>query len=122
MSHSSSSPTTGSRPEQRRLIRVPINVRVRLRYEQEGTQQQCHCRSHDISEKGMGLMAPYELELGQVVDLEFSLPESRASLKLRAVIRSKVGFRLGCEFSSPTDKQKSEIARYGNAFQLSKRS
>jgi len=115
MSHSSNPPTTWSRPEQRRLVRVPINVRVRLRYEREGTQQQCRCRSHDISEKGMGLMSPYELELGQVVDLEFSLPESTAPLNLRAMVRSKVGFRLGCEFISPTGKQKTEIANYGNA-------
>ena len=121
MSHSSNLPTTGSRPEQRRLVRVPINVRVRLRYEREGMQQQCHCRSYDISEKGMGLMSPYEIELGQVVDLEFSLPETMAPLKLRAVIRSKVGFRLGCEFISPTDDQKTEIANYGNALQSSKR-
>jgi hypothetical protein len=78
-------------------------------------QQQCHCRSHDISETGMGLMSPYELELGQMVELEFSLPESLAPLKLRAAICSKVGFRLGCEFISPTDRQKIEITRYGNA-------
>ena len=115
MSHSSNPPTKGPRLIKRRLVRVPINVRVRLRYEREGMQQQCHCRSYDISEKGMGLMSPCEIELGQVVDLEFSLPETMAPLKLRAVIRSKVGFRLGCEFISPTDDQKTEIANYGNA-------
>jgi hypothetical protein len=66
-------------------------------------------------------VSPYELEPDQVVDLEFSLPEAIAPLKLRAVTRSKVGFRLGCEFVSPTDRQKTEIARYGNAFRSSKR-
>ena len=115
MSHSSNPSTNGPWPIQRRWVRVPINVRVRLRYEREGTQQQCLCRSHDISEKGMGLMSPYELDLGQVVDLEFLLPESTAPLKLQAVIRSKAGFRLGCEFISPTVRQKIEIASYGNA-------
>ena len=111
----STPPINGPSPIQRRWVRVPINVRVRLRYEREGKQQQCHCRSFDISEGGIGLMSPYEIELGQVVDLEFSLPESTAPLKLRAVIRSQVGFRLGCEFILLTDKQKTEIARYGNA-------
>jgi len=110
-------PTKGPWPIQRRWVRVPINVRVRLRYEREGMQQLCHCRSFDISEGGIGLMSPYELELDQEVDLEFSLPETIAPLKLRAVIRSKVGFRLGCEFISPTDAQKQEIVRYGKAFQ-----
>ena len=62
-------------------------------------------------------MSPYDIELGQEVDLEFSLPESTAPLKLRAVIRSKVGFRLGCEFILPTGKQKADIASYGNAQQ-----
>jgi len=70
----------------------------------------------------MGLVSPYELEPGQAVDLEFSLPGSRAPLKLQAAVRSKVGFRLGCEFISLTDKQKTEIVRYGNASQSSKRS
>ncbi len=59
-------------------------------------------------------MSPYELEPDQVVDLEFSLPEMMAPLKLRAVTRSKVGFRLGCEFILPTDKQIAAIASYGN--------
>jgi len=62
-------------------------------------------------------MSPYDLELGQVVELELSLPESTAPFKLQAAIRSKVGFRLGCEFISPTDQQKSEIARYTTTFQ-----
>ena len=115
MSYASNPPTSGPWPVQRRSVRVPVNVRVRLRYERERMQQQCHCRSYDISETGMGLMSPYELELGQMVELEFALPESLEPLKLRAVICSKVGFRLGCEFISPNDRQKIEIARYGNA-------
>jgi len=44
--------------DQRRWVRVPINVRVRLWYERERKQQQCHCRSFDISEGGIGLMSP----------------------------------------------------------------
>jgi c-di-GMP-binding flagellar brake protein YcgR len=122
MSHSSNPSTNGPWPIQRRWVRVPINVRVRLRYEREGTQQQCHCRSLDISEGGMGLISPYEVELDQVVDLEFTLPETTAPLTLRATIRSQAGFRLGCEFILPTDRQKTEIARYGRAFQSSKSS
>jgi hypothetical protein len=107
-------------PIQRRWVRVPINVRLQLWYEREGIQQQYHCRSFDISEGGMGLMSPYELELDQVVDLEFSLPEAMAPLKLQAVIRSKIGFRVGCEFVLPTEKQQADIARYGNALQPSR--
>jgi c-di-GMP-binding flagellar brake protein YcgR len=117
MAHSSNLPTNESGPIQRRWVRVPINVRVRLRYERERKQQQCYCRSFDISEGGMGLISPYDIELDQVVDLEFLLPESTAPLKLRAVIRSQVGFRLGCEFISLTGKQKADIASYGNAQQ-----
>ena len=115
MSHPTNPPINGPWPVQRRSVRVPVNVRVRLRYERERMQQQCHCRSYDISETGMGLMSPYEIELGQMVDLEFSLSESLEPLKLRAMICSKVGFRLGCEFISPTDRQKIEITRYGNS-------
>jgi len=48
----------------------------------------------------MGLVSPYELDVGQSVELEFSLPGLKAPLKLHAVIRSRVGFRLCCEFTS----------------------
>jgi c-di-GMP-binding flagellar brake protein YcgR len=89
MSHFSNLPTNLSGPIQRRWVRVPINVRVRLRYERERKQQQCHCRSFDISEGGMGLISPYDLELAQVVDLDFST----APLKLRAV----TSVRLNCQ-------------------------
>lgn len=116
MSYSSNPTTNKSWPiQRRRWVRVPIDVRVRLRYDRDGTQQLCHCRSFDISEGGIGLMSTYELESGQVVELEFSLPETTAPLELRAVTRSKVGFRLGCEFVLPADKRKAEIARYGIA-------
>jgi hypothetical protein len=72
----------------------------------------------DVSEGGIGMLSPYELELDQVVDLEFSLPETKAPLQLRAVIRSKVGFRVGCEFVSPTSEQKAEIVRYKSTLRL----
>lgn len=116
MGHSSNLPTNGAWAVQRRWVRVPLNVRVRLRYERGRKQQQCHCRSLDISEGGMGLISPYEIERNQVVDLEFSLPETSVPFNLRAVVRSQVGFRLGCEFILPTDSLKTEIARYGRAF------
>jgi hypothetical protein len=48
----------------------------------------------------MGLVSPYELDVGQSVELEFSLPGMKAPLKMHAVIRSRVGFRLCCEFTS----------------------
>lgn len=95
-----------------------MDVRVELRYEREGVQQRWTCRSFDVSEGGIGLMSPYELELGQAVELEFSLPETKVSLQLRAVIRSKVGFRLGCEFVFPTSRQKTEIIRYKSRLRL----
>ena len=88
------------RPDRRRSSRTPLNLRVRLRYERNGQQQLCHCRSFDISEGGMGLVSPYELDVGQSVELEFSLPGMKAPLKMHAVIRSRVRFRLCCEFTS----------------------
>jgi hypothetical protein len=99
-------------------VRAPLNVRVLLRYEREGVERQCHCRSFDVSEGGIGLMSPDELELDRVVELELWLPETEAPLQLRAVIRSKVGFRLGCEFVDPTSKQKAEIIRYKSTLRL----
>jgi hypothetical protein len=107
-------------PKHRRWIRAPINVRVRILFEREGTPQQCHCRSFSVSQGGIGLISPYALEVDQMVILEFRLPGTVAPLKLRAVTRSKAGFRLDCEFVLLTDKQKAEIVRYENAYQSRK--
>ena len=71
------------RTDRRHRGRTTLNLRVRLRYVRNGRQQECHCRSFDISEGGMGLVSSCELYVGQSVELEFSLPGIKAPLKCK---------------------------------------
>jgi len=57
-------------------------------------------RCSDISEGGMRLVTGSDATLpaGEVLTLEFSIPEITESIKLRGVIRHGSGFGYGVEF------------------------
>lgn len=99
-------------PERRRWVRSSLDVRVRVKLERVRTAQPCYCRSTDISEGGIGLFAPYEIEAGQVADIEFSLPGTATPLRIRAVVRSRAGYRYGLEFLSLANGQRREIVHF----------
>lgn len=107
----SSAMSRESRADRRRFVRSELDIRVR--FQPERVQQHCHCRSVDISEGGIGLVAPYEFEVGQKGQLEFSLPDAAAPIQVQAVVRSRAGFRYGLEFLNLGDSQRREIVRFG---------
>ena len=57
-------------------------------------------RCSDISEGGMRLVTRSDVALsaGEVLSLEFSIPEITESIKLRGVVRHGSGFGYGVEF------------------------
>jgi uncharacterized membrane protein len=59
-------------------------------------------RSHDLSVEGMAIYIPAELEAGQSVQVEFTIPETNQRLGVHAVIRNSKGFRRGIEFRDLT--------------------
>lgn len=107
----------GKGNDKRIWLRTELDVRVRLRFEHNRAQQQCYCRSVDISEAGIGLVAPYDLERGQELDVEFTLPGAAAPLQTQGRVRNRDGFRYGLEFVSLSDVQRREIARFSNQVQ-----
>jgi hypothetical protein len=68
-------------------------------------------RSHDVSCKGMSIYFATELEVGAPIRIKFTLPNSRVALDLKAVIKNRVGFRYGVQFSETTAAELDEIAR-----------
>ncbi len=52
----------------------------------------------DVSEGGMAAYVPSELNVGDVVALEFVLPYSKETISLRAEVRNRNGFRYGLEY------------------------
>jgi hypothetical protein len=49
---------------------------------------------------------------GEVVSLEFSLPDSPIPLEVRTIVRYRKGFLHGLEFLGLTDEQRAAIENY----------
>ena len=52
----------------------------------------------DVSEGGMAAYIPSELNVGDVMGLEFVLPYAKETISLRAEVRNRNGFRYGLEY------------------------
>ena len=52
-----------------------------------------------------------ELSPGEVVSMEFPLPLSPYPVKLRAIVRYRIGLHYGFEFLTPTPEQRQSLDR-----------
>jgi hypothetical protein len=77
-----------------------------------------HGRTKDIAEGGLGATIPGEIEIGEVVGLEFQLPEIPEPLKLKAEVRYRRGFQYGFRFLNATEQQRELIRRVTHALHL----
>jgi hypothetical protein len=57
-----------------------------------------HGRCFEIAEAGLGAVITSELGAGEMVTLEFSIPEVSEAFVMRAVVRHRMGFLHGFEF------------------------
>jgi hypothetical protein len=68
-------------------------------------------RSNELGEDGVGGTVTGELEVGEVVSLELSLPLAACPLKLRALVRYRIGLRHGFEFLAINEQQRDVLRR-----------
>lgn len=68
-------------------------------------------RSNELGEDGVGGTLTGELAVGEVVSMELSLPLAAYPLKLRALVRYRVGLRHGFEFLAMSDSQRDVLRR-----------
>jgi len=64
-----------------------------------------------IGQEGIGATLTGDLELGEVVGLEFSVPLYAVPVKLRAIVRFKNGFQYGFEFLAIDSAQRQALQR-----------
>ena len=79
--------------EQRRHPRHKLDAEVRISSRTGGLLSG---RTLDISESGIAVMLMAEMEVGELIGLEFDLPTGR--MHTWAVVRNRTAFRYGCEF------------------------
>ncbi|HVP42441.1 MAG TPA: PilZ domain-containing protein [Terriglobales bacterium] len=117
MSPSSGQAAPGGR-ELRRNPRYHVDVRLKLVVTKDGKSIMIHGRGNDISETGMALFVAHVLEVGQRLEVEFTLPYSRQPLRVGITVRNKNGYRYGVEFMSLSVPQREEILRLCKALTL----
>ena len=77
-------------------------------------------RSSEIGEDGVGATLTGELEPGEVVSMELSLPMTPFPIKFRALVRYRDGLRHGFEFLTMSPTQREEIRRICEALSAGK--
>jgi hypothetical protein len=98
-------------PYTRRYPRHPMDVRVNVEVFRGGVTSYFWGRSTELGLDGIGATLTGDLEPGEVVSLEFPLPLSPYPLKLRAVVRYRIGLHYGFEFLTPTQDQRISLER-----------
>ena len=96
---------------QRRWKRLKVDFRVRFRLESEPEESGKLVRSYELSEGGMSVYLPETIPVGTKVVVSFALVGDN-TLRLRAVVRSLRGFRVGMEFLDLAPDQRFEVLRY----------
>jgi hypothetical protein len=72
----------------------------------------------DVSEGGMAAYIPAEIEVGEIVGIEATLPYSKQEIALRAQVRNKNGFRYGLEYVLISDEHKEALGKSLKALAL----
>lgn len=87
---------------------LPVIVKV---LGQEGYMR-VHGRCFEIAEAGLGAVITSELVPGEMVTVEFSIPDIPEVFTMRAVVRHRMGFLHGFEFIGLLDQQREHIKKF----------
>jgi hypothetical protein len=103
-------PDSGSKAA-RRFPRCTVDARLSVQVFRKSGTVSLWGRSHELGEDGVGGTLTGELEPGEVVSMELSLPLSAQPVKLRALVRYRSGLRHGFEFLALNAEQRSILRR-----------
>jgi hypothetical protein len=82
----------------RRYARYRTEIPVIVKVLGKDGYVRVHGRCFEIAEAGLGGVISSELGAGEMVTLEFSIPEVSEAFVMRAVVRHRMGFLHGFEF------------------------
>jgi len=88
-----------------------MDVRMDVQVFRAGNVSYLWGRSTELGLDGIGATLTGDLEPGEVVSMEFPLPLSPYPVKLRAIVRYRIGLHYGFEFLTPTPEQRSALDR-----------
>ncbi len=108
---SGAAPGKRSSRSMRQFPRFQLDVRVLVHIFRNGTNTTVWGRSTTLSQEGIGATLTGEMEIGEVVGLEFGVPLTPHPVKLRGIVRYKNGFQYGFEFLAVDGNQRQAIQR-----------
>ncbi|HEX6503615.1 MAG TPA: PilZ domain-containing protein [Terriglobales bacterium] len=108
---SGAAPGKKSSRSMRQFPRFQLDVRMHVHLFRNGSSTTVWGRSTSMGQEGIGATLTGEMEIGEVVGLEFNVPLSPHPLKLRAIVRYKNGFQYGFEFLAVDGTQRQAIQR-----------
>ena len=96
----------------RRWQRYHFDVPIRLVFENGNHTRVAEGRGTELNEGGLGLYAGIELEIGDQVEVELTVPFYGLPLKLQGVVRNRPGngYYYGIQFVDTDATQRGEIA------------
>jgi PilZ domain len=87
---------------------LPVIVKI---LEKHGYMR-IHGRCFELAQAGMGAVITSELAPGEMVTLEFSIPDVAQGFVIRAVVRHRMGFLHGFEFVGLLPEQRDHIEAF----------
>jgi len=105
-------PKAGPPPQgPRRFPRYSVDTRLSVQVFRKSGTVSLWGRSNELGEDGVGGTLTGELEPGEVVSMELSLPLAAQPVKLRALVRYRSGLRHGFEFLALNAEQRDILHR-----------
>jgi len=98
-------------PNPRRFARYPADIRIDAQVFRPTGTVSLWGRSSEIGEDGIGGTLTAEVEPGEVVSMEITLPTTKRSMKFRALVRYRIGLRHGFEFLALSREQRNALRR-----------
>ena len=109
---SKSEPSSSQLPPgaaKRKYTRYPLDLRVSVQVLRAEGPISLWGRSNEVGADGIGVTLTGQLDPGEVVTLEMTLPSTSAGMKIRALVRYRDGLRHGFEFLALSPKQREAV-------------
>jgi hypothetical protein len=103
--------TAPASANQRRYARFSLDVRIAVQVLRSGNSFSFWGRTSELGLDGVGATLTGELEVGEVVSAELSLPMVAHPVKVRALVRYRDGLRHGFEFLTMNKEQRNALRR-----------
>jgi PilZ domain len=93
----------------RKFPRYPVDLRISLQVLRSEGPVSLWGRSNELGADGIGITLTGQLDPGEVVNLELTLPMASSPVKIRALVRYRDGLRHGFEFLALSPKVRDAV-------------